>query len=96
MNSLTPGQFNEHESLPFLEGKHAANLLGAQAILGSTWWFLSLVIFIPNGTIVPALWLWTNLPNQRYGCTAAAYFSLFTLYALGSVIETVSFCMYLY
>ena len=94
------GHYNHSESLEFTHGKTASYFLGAQAILGSVWWFLSLFIFIPNtyqldyygiGTAVPVLWFWGNLADQKHGYTAVAYFSIFTMFAICSVVEMFSF-----
>ena len=93
------------------DGKTAGLALGVQAILGTIWWTACLFVFIPNtynlsyyGTDldIPIAWFWYNLGNPThgwtatYGWTAASYLSIFILYVVGRVVETMTFILYLY
>merc|ERR1719469_101111 len=43
----------------------------------------------------PLAWFWMNLASGTMGWTAASYMSYFWLYALISVVEFASWCMYI-
>ena len=83
---------------------YPGTLLAIQAIIGTIWWILLLFVFVKNdvdltdstGTAqVPLVWMWSGMAGIEGGWTGASYVSSFVVYLVVSVLELVSWFMYL-
>ena len=76
-------------------------ILGLFSFLGTAYWLTTFFLYVktsPSDASLPALpiaWLWSNLNHTSRGWMAASYFSTFIAYLVVSVVEGVSFVLYL-
>ena len=77
--------------------------LGMSSILGTFWWVIAMLTYIPNTVYLqndagipqePFVWMWSNLGNTVKGWTAASYLVTWIIYAAVSVVELVGWSLW--